>query len=65
MVGGQVKIDIYCPKCKESRVFLCEAIPYYWYDDHNQEINGRLLEEEIVSWQQLSNPQRTKFSKLR
>ena len=55
LVGGQVKIDIYCPKCKESRVFSCEAIPYYWYDDHNQEINGRLLEEEIVSWQQLIN----------
>lgn len=28
-----MKKDIYCPKCKESRVFSCEMIPYYWYND--------------------------------
>lgn len=53
LVGGHVKIDIYCPKCKESRVFSCEMIPHYWYDEHNQEIIGRSLEEEIVSWQKI------------
>lgn len=55
LVGGHVKIDIYCPKCGESRVFSCEPIPYYWYDNHNQEIRGHSLEEEIVSWQQIQN----------
>lgn len=53
LVGGHVKIDIYCPKCKESRVFSCETIPYYWYDDHTQEIMARPLEEEIISWQRV------------
>ena len=55
MVGGHVKKDIYCPKCKESRVFSCEMIPYYWYNDRKQEIERRTLEEEIVSWQQIQN----------
>lgn len=53
LVGGHVKIDIYCPECGESRVFSCEMIPYYWYDEHNQEIQVRSLEEEIVSWQKI------------
>lgn len=48
-----MKKDIYCPKCKESWVFSCEMIPYYWYNDRKQEIERRPLEEEIVSWQQI------------
>ena len=60
LVGGHVKIDIYCPECGESRVFSCEQIPHYWYDDHNQEINEHSLEEEIVSWQKIQN--RSKIS---
>ena len=55
LIGGHVKLDVYCPKCKENRVFSGEAIPYYWYDDHDREINGRLLEEEIVSWQRIQD----------
>ena len=55
LIGGHVKINIYCPKCKECRVFSCEPISYYWYDDHNQEIKGQPLEEEIVSWQQIQD----------
>ena len=55
LIGGHVKIDIYCPKCRESRVFSCEMIPYYWYSERNQEIQGRSLEEEIVSWQGIQN----------
>lgn len=62
LVGGHVKIDIYCPKCGESRVFSCEMIPYYWYDDRNQEIKGRSLEEEIVSWQQIQNMSDPRFT---
>lgn len=55
LVGGHVKIDIYCPKCGESRVFSCELIPHYWYDDRKQEIKGCSLEEEIVSFQLIQN----------
>ena len=55
LIGGHVKIDIYCPKCRESRVFSCEMIPYYWYSERNQEIQGRSLEEEIVSLQDIQN----------
>lgn len=62
LVGGHVKIDIYCPKCGESRVFSCEMIPYYWYDDRNQVIKGRSLEEEIVSWQLTQNMREPNFS---
>lgn len=51
LVGGHVKINVYCPECKECRVFSGEGIPYYWYDDHDHEILARPLEEEIVSWQ--------------
>lgn len=55
LVGGHVKIDIYCPKCGEIRVFSCETIPYYWYDEHNQEIKG------CVSWQEIKNMDGTRF----
>lgn len=62
LVGGHVKIDIYCPKCRENRVFSCEMIPYYWYDDRNQEIKERSLEEAIVSWQQIQNMREPRFA---
>lgn len=51
LVGGHVKIDIYCPECRENRVFSCKSIPYYWYDDHSQTIEEKTLEQELVSWQ--------------
>lgn len=62
LVGGYVKIDIYCPKCGESRVFSCEAIPYYWYDEHNERILSRYLEEEIISWQSIQNIKNPHYS---
>lgn len=55
LIGGHVKLDVYCPECKENRVFSSEAVPHYWYDDHNQEICGRPLEDEITSWQYMHN----------
>ena len=55
LIGGHVKLDVYCPKCKENRVFSGECIPYYWYDDHEQEIYRKPLEDEITSWQYLHN----------
>lgn len=51
LIGGHVKIDIYCPECKENRVFSCEEILYYWYDESNEQLLSRKLEDEIVSWQ--------------
>lgn len=58
LIGGHVKLDVYCPECKENRVFSGEAVPHYWYDDHNQEICGRPLEDEITSWQYTHNTPR-------
>lgn len=55
LIGGHVKLDVYCPKCKENRVFSGEVIPYYWYDYHDEKICGRPLEDEITSWQYLLN----------
>lgn len=51
LVGGHVKIDIYCPECKESRVFSCEAIPYFFNESYQKGIEKRLLEHELISWQ--------------
>lgn len=55
LIGGHVKLDVYCPKCKENRVFSGGGVPYYWYDDHNEKICGRPLEDEITSWQYIFN----------
>ena len=59
LIGGHVKIDVYCPKCKESRVFSGEMIPHYWYDTNSDEIIRQTLEEEIVSWQHIYAINRT------
>lgn len=55
LIQDYVKIDIYCPKCGESRVFSCTPILHFWYNDYEKEINARYLEEEIVSWQHIQN----------
>lgn len=61
LIGGHVKLDVYCPKCKENRVFSGKVVPYYWYDDHNEKICRHPLENEITSWQYLFNtPQRNR-----
>ncbi len=54
-------MDIYCPKCRESRVLSCEAIPYHWYNDRNDEILARPLEEEGVSWQKMISMTETHY----
>lgn len=51
LVGGHVKIDVYCPECKDNRIFTCEAIPYYYNESYQKGIEKRLLEREIISWQ--------------
>lgn len=53
LVGGHVKIDIYCPECKDSRVFSCEAIPYFFNESYQNGIEKRLLERELISWQEV------------
>ena len=50
LIRGYVKINIYCPKCGERRVFCCKPIRYICYDTDGQLVE-RFLEEEIVSWQ--------------
>lgn len=55
LIQGYVKIDVYCPKCGENRVFTSEPIQYFWYDEYKEEIISRYLEEEIISWQQIQN----------
>jgi len=59
LIAGYVKIDIYCPKCGERRVFSCEEIPQYWYDDTEERIKKRPLEEEVVFWQRIQEMRNT------
>lgn len=59
LIQGYVKIDIYCPKCGENRVFSCTPISHFWYDNHEQKINVRYLEEEIVLWQHIQDDNET------
>lgn len=53
LIGGHVKIDIYCPECKENRVFYCESIPYYSNENNQKGIEKRLLEREIITCQNI------------
>ena len=55
LIGGHVKIESYCPKCKESRVFSCEMISIFWYDESGGKIKEQSLEDEIVFYQQIQN----------
>jgi len=63
LIGGHVKIDVYCPECGDNRVFTCEAVPYYSYNDRDDEIQVCSLDGEIISWQEVqklvdSNPEK-------
>lgn len=53
LADGHVKIDCYCTKCKERRVFSSEAIPYY--DERNEKIICHPLGNEIELWQRTSS----------
>ena len=55
LIGGHVKIESYCPKCKESRVFSCEMLSYFWYDESGGKIEEQPLEDEIVFYQRIQN----------
>ena len=50
LIGGHVKIDVYCPKCGERRVFKCKEIPYYHYNEHDEIIEKLSIEDEVNSW---------------
>lgn len=51
LVEGHVKINVYCPECRDSRVFSCEGIPYYKENYASQEITKHSLGKELESWQ--------------
>ncbi len=53
LVGGRVKINSYCPKCKEKRVFACEPISMFQREEGKVEEYS--LEEQIVSNQKWLN----------
>ena len=53
LVGGHVKINAYCPKCKESRVFSCEVI--YIYQEDEGRIEKYSLKDKIVMNQKYLN----------
>jgi hypothetical protein len=48
LIGGHVKINVYCPKCAETRVFSSEAIKMYRDEGDIMEFS---LEEQVVSYQ--------------
>ncbi len=51
LARGQVKIDCYCPKCKEKRVFSCKSIPYYWTNKDTGSVEKRLLADYLEAYQ--------------
>ncbi len=53
LADGNVRIDCYCPKCKERRVFSGEKIPCYDYDERKDDITCRSLGDAIGSWQRI------------
>lgn len=50
-IGGNVKINVYCRECKESRVFSCEPISILL--NRQGELVKESLEEQIIIWQDL------------
>ena len=62
LVGGHVKIDIFCPNCGENRVFSCETIPIFWYDESGDEIMSKPLEDEIISCQRIQDMDRASLA---
>lgn len=55
LVGGAVKLDVFCPKCGENRVFLGKAIPYYYESGRDNDIFEDSLGNQIVLAQQYMN----------
>ena len=51
LARGQVKIDCYCPKCKEKRVFSCKSIPYYWTNKDTGVVEKKLLADYLETYQ--------------
>ncbi len=51
LVGGLVKINVFCPECGELRVFSGEMIPFYIDDDENQVIIKHSLQEDLIRCQ--------------
>ena len=62
LADGNVKIDCYCPKCRERRVFYSKDIPYYDYDEHTGVFVCSSLGGQIASWQRILQKPQPKFA---
>lgn len=60
LVGGHVRINTYCPKCKDSRVFSCETINVYCKDGDGG-IDEFSLEDQIITNQKYLNAPKPRF----
>lgn len=56
LAGGGIKVDVFCPKCGEKRIFISE--PIYRHLVTGNEGNYHSVQDEIVNLQQTLNRQR-------
>lgn len=54
LMEGCVKLDLFCPKCGEKRVFSGEMIPLFLENDERR-IYVRSLGDEVAMWQLIQN----------
>ena len=55
LISGEVRIDTYCTKCGEKRVFTCDAILYFSDDNKDCEVECSYLSDEVIRWRQGRN----------
>lgn len=53
LIGGKVKVNCFCTKCKEMRIFTSNPIMYYCDDDERKIIHKMNLSEEIANLQNM------------
>lgn len=49
LIGGKVRIDCYCPKCGDKRVFYQKPISFIWKD--RGELRYDMLADKLEDWQ--------------
>jgi hypothetical protein len=60
LVGGHVRISVYCPQCKENRVFSSPGITYYRYMSGHGTIKEEL--ESAIRSKRFFNPNGSSFN---
>lgn len=60
LVGGYVNISVYCPECKEIRVFHSDSIIYYRYVSNRGFLQEKL--ETAIRSKYFINPDRSPFN---